>query len=409
MSAGEWQPARFASYFRVQPGEPPIDRWEAVLRAESSVTFRLVTALARSRRIGRLIGLPPDLGGTSGTTLADREERVTRVGGTRLAQGLGRIDRAFSDTPAPIEQHPGALPRVGPALDREINRALAVTSSMSFEEIQTRGWHLQPNFFYWPLNDLGFLRRNPKLWAESKQPADIDWDLDGQTRLTEQLASYSGELADVRDGPPARLGQFAWNQGFSGLDAYLYYGLARHLQPSRVVEVGIGMSSVLLARAVAVNDHPSDVTLIDPAPRWAMLGELPADWEVIPSLVQNVDLDVFSRLGPGDLLFYDGSHCAHTGSDVNWLLFEVLPRLSPGVWIHFHDIFWPRDYWEDWIFDEGLSWNEQYFVQAFLMNNPAYRVRLAAKMLRAYKASLVDDWFAGDTSAAGSAWVEKVA
>jgi hypothetical protein len=97
-----------------------------------------------------------------------------------------------------------------------------------------------------------------------------------------------------------------------------------------------------------------------------------------------------------------------TGSDVNWMLFEVLPRLSPGVWVHFHDIFWPHDYLEPWIFDEGLSWNEQYFLQAFLMNNEAYRVRLAAAMLRTFKEGLLND-FEGDTTAAGSVWLEKVA
>ena len=63
------------------------------------------------------------------------------------------------------------------------------------------------------------------------------------------------------------------------------------------------------------------------------------------------------------------------------MFFEVLPRLAPGVWIHFHDIFWPLDYPAEWVLHEGLTWNEQYLLQTFLMHNDAYRVRLAMAML----------------------------
>ena len=35
------------------------------------------------------------------------------------------------------------------------------------------------------------------------------------------------------------------------------------------------------------------------------------------------------------------------------MFFEVLPRLAPGVWIHFHDIFWPLDYPAEWVLHEG--------------------------------------------------------
>jgi hypothetical protein len=43
---------------------------------------------------------------------------------------------------------------------------------------------------------------------------------------------------------------------------------------------------------------------------------------------------------------------------VNFLFFEVLPRLARGVRIHVHDIFLPQDYLKDWVLGEGRSWNE---------------------------------------------------
>ena len=39
-----------------------------------------------------------------------------------------------------------------------------------------------------------------------------------------------------------------------------------------------------------------------------------------------------------DILFIDSSHVANIGSDVNYYLFEILPVLKSGVYIHIHDI-----------------------------------------------------------------------
>ncbi len=137
-----------------------------------------------------------------------------------------------------------------------------------------------------------------------------------------------------------------------------------------------------------------------------MLGTLPPDWQVVEKPVQLVDPAHFEVLEAGDVLFYDGSHCVRTGSDVNWIVFEVLPRLAEGVWIHVHDIFWPWDYPPEWVLDEGLSWNEQYLLQAFLMNNDAYRVRLAVSMLASIRPHQVNELLRGMVG--GSVWIEKL-
>ena len=76
---------------------------------------------------------------------------------------------------------------------------------------------------------------------------------------------------------------------------------------------------------------------------------------------------MFEKLEAGDVLFIDSSHVAKTGSDVNYLFFEVLPRLRRGVRVHVHDIFLPIEYPRDWVIDENRSWNEQYVLRALLM------------------------------------------
>jgi hypothetical protein len=146
------------------------------------------------------------------------------------------------------------------------------------------------------------------------------------------------------------------------------------------------------------------VTLVEPLPHERLFGALPRRWEVHREIVQHADLTLFERLGSGDVCFYDGSHCVRTGSDVNWFVFEVLPRLAAGVFVQIHDIFLPDDYHDEWVFDEGLSWNEQYLVQAFLMNNDAYRVHIANHMLWRERPEELGALYAMD---GGSLWLEK--
>ena len=78
-----------------------------------------------------------------------------------------------------------------------------------------------------------------------------------------------------------------WGNGaFGAADAYAYYGLLRELKPRKVVEVGAGASSLVLARALDANGGDAGVTLIEPGPRWQVLGELPEGWQLDETIVQ---------------------------------------------------------------------------------------------------------------------------
>jgi hypothetical protein len=90
--------------------------------------------------------------------------------------------------------------------------------------------------------------------------------------------------------------------------------------------------------------------------------------------IQHVDMSVVDRLVANDILFVDSSHVSKAGSDVNHILFELLPRLSPGVLVHFHDVLYPFEYPKEW-FDLGISWNEVYALRAFLQYNCQFSIR----------------------------------
>src|SRR5205809_130172 len=100
--------------------------------------------------------------------------------------------------------------------------------------------------------------------------------------------------------------------------------------------------------------------------------------------VEYVDLEFFSQLDSGDILFIDSSHTVRIGGDVNYLFLKVLPRLKPGVIVHIHDIFLPFEYRRDWVMDEFRFWTEQYLLQAFLTFNSEFEVLMGNGYLGHY-------------------------
>jgi predicted O-methyltransferase YrrM len=296
-----------------------------------------------------------------------------------------------------------------------VANAIATLEQLPPRELQKLGYHFQRRDYYSALNDLEFLAANEDLWQGRAMPAGIDWHLSRQLALLREIAHYIGELADVPSDPPAEsLAGYHWNNDFwRGTDALVHYALLRYLRPSRIVEIGCGWSSLLMARALARNDAergvPTSVHQIEPYPRRELMRELPSRWTLEETILQRASLVPVEQLGVGDVLFYDGSHVARVASDVNWFFFELLPRISPGVVVHVHDIFWPADYPESWIFDRGQTWNEQYLLQAFLMFNSEFEVLLANAALVAERREAREllEALSEPVSGGGSVWIRR--
>ena len=151
-----------------------------------------------------------------------------------------------------------------------------------------------------------------------------------------------------------------------GGDILALYGLFRETAPARYVEIGSGTSTKVVARARRDGALTTTITSIDPAPRAEVDGLCD---RVVRAPLESVDLSLFDELSPGDMVFMDGSHVAFMGSDVVAFTFDVLPRLSPGVLVGIHDVFWPSDYPPEW----ATYWfNEQYVLGGLLLGEPTW-------------------------------------
>jgi hypothetical protein len=66
--------------------------------------------------------------------------------------------------------------------------------------------------------------------------------------------------------------------------------------------------------------------------------------ELIDSPVEELTVDLVSTLQEGDLFFVDSTHTLGPAGESSRIILELLPRLNKGVYIHFHDIWFPFDY-----------------------------------------------------------------
>lgn len=121
-----------------------------------------------------------------------------------------------------------------------------------------------------------------------------------------------------------------------------------------------------------------------------------------------MELEFFGQLEFGDILFIDSTHVSKAGSDVNYLLFEILPRLKSGVYIHFHDIFYPFEYPEEWVLHSDMIWNELYVLRAFLQNNQEYSIKFFQNFMeQEYGDLYLEHWPLKEKPHGGSLWIQK--
>jgi hypothetical protein len=188
------------------------------------------------------------------------------------------------------------------------------------------------------------------------------------------IMRYADELARVAVDSPAHESEPQWINGYlPGLDAVLLYGQVARLRPKQYLEIGSGSSTKFVRRCIRNQRLATRITSIDPHPR-AEIDRL-CD-AVIRQPVEDLDPSVVDMLGPGDVLFIDGSHRVFMNSDVVVCFLELLPRLPPDVHVHVHDVWIPSDYPPGWA---DRFYSEQYLIAAQLLAGATkYEVELPA-------------------------------
>jgi hypothetical protein len=277
----------------------------------------------------------------------------------------------------------------------------------TFRLWERHGFHVTPVHFYQPIPDMRSLPDT--LWDRPSELVGIDMnDAMQLDLLRNHFPKFRHEYDQFPVEPTGEPGRFHFNNGlFDGTDALVAYCMIRHFQPRLIIEVGSGFSSLVAAEAIAKNNN-SALICIEPFPLDFLRQGFPGLHSLIEKKVEDMDVNFFSQLESGDILFIDSSHTVKIGGDVNYLFLEVLPRLKPGVVVHVHDIFLPFDYRRDWVMDELRFWTEQYLLQAFLSFNSEFEVLMAnAYLAHRYMEELNATFTNSPWWGGGSFWMRR--
>jgi hypothetical protein len=259
--------------------------------------------------------------------------------------------------------------------DRAVSRVGAVIGMQGYAAVRRigrlAGLDLVVRNFYSPVPDVD--RLTAADYERISPLHGIDLRLESAaTLLTGDLAPFIAE-AEIHGAGELR-----------SPDAEVLHAMVRWAKPRRVVEVGSGGSTRILDAVCGLNaadGHPVDYSVYDPyASDRLTSGEL-RHARVSAVAAQEVPEDAFTSLEPWDILFIDSTHTVKLGGDVNRLFLDVLPVLGPGVLVHVHDIFLPREYPRTWIERDAKFWAEQYLLQAFLCLNAEFEVVLPLNAL----------------------------
>jgi predicted O-methyltransferase YrrM len=250
-----------------------------------------------------------------------------------------------------------------------------------------------PGHYYSPLpSPEDVVRYAPGAWARGPEALHgIDLDIPGQLAMVETLGPLTRDLHfDADRGGATR---YYWdNDGFGPGDAVALAAMMRHAKPRRIIEVGAGYSTaVMLDVAERHLSTPPEITCIDPEPQ--RLRSLLREGDdqrltVRESIVQDLPISFFGSLEAGDILFIDSSHVLKLGSDVAYLLLDVLPLVAPGVLVHVHDIACSFEYPVEW-YEEGRAWNEAPALRAFLAFNRDFRILFFSDYLMRFQREVV--------------------
>jgi hypothetical protein len=181
------------------------------------------------------------------------------------------------------------------------------------------------------------------------------------------------------------------NLSFNLLDSLVLYCFVRTSKPKFVLEIGGGISSLIINLANILNKKEGlsvSHVIIEPFENTYL--DAIDTYELIRERAEILDHNLYSSmLQKDDFVFIDTSHIIRPYGDINWIYNLLLPSLRSGVNIHIHDIFLPFGYPKKWLENYNFFWNEQYLLESILVNSNRYEIKIPLNYLF-QKKSVID-------------------
>ena len=282
----------------------------------------------------------------------------------------------------------GALLRLPDAVLARLVRRMAETGEGCDECLKMKSLPL-PVHFYSPIPDIDDLR-NRQVWSRQSDLAAVRFR---PAEQLEYLKTIGAQFGDECAWPSQVLQEdpnafYTENGTFSFGCAASTHCMIRFLKPKRVIEIGSGNSTKIIASALQRNAAETGTaakyTVVDPYPQSKVIDNCGVNVSLIEERVELAGLDIYSDLTENDILFIDSGHTVRIGGDVNFLFLDVLPRVAHGTVVHVHDISMPYEYPEIYVTNPEFRvfWTEAYLLQAFLAFNSEYQILMGMDYLQ---------------------------
>jgi predicted O-methyltransferase YrrM len=182
--------------------------------------------------------------------------------------------------------------------------------------------------------------------------------------------------------------------GYGKIEAEFLHCFIQSHQPKKIIQVGCGVSTSIILQAAKESGYKPEIIAVEPYPTKFLEEQQKAgNIKLLIEKAQKVDYHVLANLEAGDFLFIDSTHTVKPGSEVNYLILEVLPRLKKGVLVHFHDIYFPYDYQRGLMSTELFFNKESTLLHAFLACNTKFTNLVSLSMLHYEATSFLQTQF----------------
>lgn len=247
---------------------------------------------------------------------------------------------------------------------------------------QYLGVDVLPRHFYSEVPDLRLLKKSGH-WRTPFSMTDVQGaDLEQQSQAVTSLLSpeIGAELAhdDIYSMACAMNGAM----GFGPIEAQCLYAFVRTHRPRQILQIGCGVSTAICLLAAKRSNYEPQLICVEPFPTDYLTAQArngAIDLLRIPA--QQLPLSRIDNLETDCLLFVDSTHTLGPAGEVTRIILEMLPRLKPRAWAHFHDIRFPYDYDRRLVSQALFFQHESPLLHAFLCCNSRFRIEFSMSML----------------------------
>jgi hypothetical protein len=294
---------------------------------------------------------------------------------------------------------------ITPRLPLPLVRRFLDGFNRSLELRNWSGYHVRPYHFACPIADPNEI--DPGKLKSRGALGDTLLDYGKIEPLVKAIQPYAKEIHHFPVEPDGKSPYWFNNYAYDAYDATILHGLIRHLKPKRIVEAGSGFSSMVMTTAANMNAEEGcapDITHIEPYPPERLLN-YPLAGKLLKEKIEDLDLGFFRNFEANDILFIDSTHVLKTQSDLVYIFNYILPLLPSGVYVHFHDVFTPYDADEHMLFEMQWSWNEQYALEAILLNSNRFEVAVPSFALVKERPELMKQFVPWETAIPKGFWI----